>query len=590
MTGGPVLGVVADDFTGATDVAGMLVAAGLRTLLCIGVPQQGALPDPAADAVVVALKTRTVPAPQAVAESLAAWAWLRGAGARRAYFKICSTFDSTARGNIGPVTEALLQALESDFTIACPAFPENGRTVFRGHLFVADQLLSDSGMRDHPLTPMHDSNLVRVMQAQCRAGTRVGLLRYDRLAAGAEATRQAMQALRQQGVQVAIADALHDADLRVLAEACADLPLVVAGSGLALGLPAAYRARGLASLDPQLAAAWPAGGPAAVLAGSCSLATQAQVARWVQAGRPAHRLMPEALLAGPAQAAAAVQEARAAWAREVMARLRRWHAPGLLDRRRRRELAADASSTSACRLEAGAGIERGASRRWHVQLRGAGRAAPGSSPGARRVAPSFRRSACAALRMGPVDLPRRAVDAGAARAMAARCADLSLALKSGNFGAPDFFAAALRMSAEGRPACGDCRCLAARRGLPRRPLALRARLRACDRGQHQRSAARGDAGFLITPTDACLGFLCSRSGLAHVDASGRAGRWRATSASKTLALHRRIYESRARGAVRDPHAQHAPRRVGAGARTPRRRRGLRDERADTCCRRSRLTS
>ena len=432
MTGGPVLGVVADDFTGATDVAGMLVAAGLRTLLCIGVPQQGALPDPAADAVVVALKTRTVPAPQAVAESLAAWAWLRGAGARRAYFKICSTFDSTARGNIGPVTEALLQALESDFTIACPAFPENGRTVFRGHLFVADQLLSDSGMRDHPLTPMHDSNLVRVMQAQCRAGTRVGLLRYDRLAAGAEATRQAMQALRQQGVQVAIADALHDADLRVLAEACADLPLVVAGSGLALGLPAAYRARGLASLDPQLAAAWPAGGPAAVLAGSCSLATQAQVARWVQAGRPAHRLMPEALLAGPAQAAAAVQAA-AAWAGAVLAA---GEAPLVYS-------TADAGALAAVQQHfgvqaAGEGMEA-ALASLALQLRAAGVrrlvVAGGETSGAVVQALGVR-----SLRVGASICP----GVPWTEATEGHGAPLSLALKSGNFGGPGFFEEALR--------------------------------------------------------------------------------------------------------------------------------------------------
>ena len=157
-----ILGVIADDFTGATDVASMLVRAGMRTVQVIGVP---AGPAPDTDAIVVALKTRTVPAADAVAESLAALRWLQAAGMRQCYFKYCSTFDSTPAGNIGPVTDALMNALGADFTIACPAFPENGRTIFRGHLFVGDELLSDSGMRNHPLTPMRDANLVRVLQA-----------------------------------------------------------------------------------------------------------------------------------------------------------------------------------------------------------------------------------------------------------------------------------------------------------------------------------------------------------------------------------------------------------------------------------------
>ena len=160
-TRGITLGVIADDSTGATDVASMLVRAGLRTVQVIGVPQGAVAPEVAqADAVVVALKSRTNPAAEAVADSLAALRWLQGAGARQFYFKVCSTFDSTPAGNIGPVAEALMAALECPQAIVCPAFPENGRTVFRGHLFVGDQLLSDSGMRHHPLTPMTDANLV----------------------------------------------------------------------------------------------------------------------------------------------------------------------------------------------------------------------------------------------------------------------------------------------------------------------------------------------------------------------------------------------------------------------------------------------
>lgn len=157
------LGCIADDFTGATDLANNLVRAGMRVLQTIGVPE-GPL-DVDVDAVVVALKSRTIPAADAVAQSLVALRWLQAAGSRQIYFKYCSTFDSTPQGNIGPVTEALMDALGCDFTIATPAFPDNGRTVFKGHLFVGDVLLSDSGMKDHPLTPMRDANLVRVLQA-----------------------------------------------------------------------------------------------------------------------------------------------------------------------------------------------------------------------------------------------------------------------------------------------------------------------------------------------------------------------------------------------------------------------------------------
>ena len=213
-----VLGVIADDFTGATDVASMLVRAGMRTVQVIGVPDASRR-APDADAVVVALKTRTVPAADAVRESLAALRWLQAAGMRQCYFKYCSTFDSTPAGNIGPVTEALLEALGADFTIACPAFPTNQRTVFKGHLFVGDVLLSDSGMRQHPLTPMTDANLVRVLQAQ--STRRVGLLRYDTLAQGAAAVGARIATLRGEGIGIAIADATSNDDLRVLAAACA---------------------------------------------------------------------------------------------------------------------------------------------------------------------------------------------------------------------------------------------------------------------------------------------------------------------------------------------------------------------------------
>lgn len=288
-----ILGLIADDFTGATDVASMLVRAGMRTVQVIGVPQG---PAPKADAVVVALKSRTVPAAEAVQASLAALRWLQAAGARQFYFKYCSTFDSTAQGNIGPVAEALLEALGSDFTIACPAFPENGRSVFRGHLFVGEELLSDSGMRSHPLTPMTESNLVKVLQAQSQG--RVALVRHDTVAQGEAATRTRFAQLRADGVRLAVADAIDNEDLRTLAAACAEMPLITAGSGLALGLPAVYQARGWIETDAQAAALPAVGGFAAVLSGSCSSATNAQVRHWMDSGQPALQIDALALAEG----------------------------------------------------------------------------------------------------------------------------------------------------------------------------------------------------------------------------------------------------------------------------------------------------
>lgn len=301
-----ILGVIADDFTGATDVASMLVRAGMRTVQVLGVPE-GDLPK--ADAVVIALKTRTIAPADAVAQSLAALKALQSGGARQIYFKYCSTFDSTAEGNIGPVTDALMNALGTDFTIACPAFPENGRTVFRGHLFVGDQLLSDSGMRNHPLTPMTDANLVRVLQAQ--TAQKVGLLRYDHLGNAAGA-RERITALRADGVHIAVADAVSNTDLLTLADACAELPLLTAGSGVALGLPPAYAQRGWFTPSDSAAMLDSVSGPAAVLSGSCSEATNAQVAVWRATGRTALHIDPLALHQGTQTAAGVLAQAHAA--------------------------------------------------------------------------------------------------------------------------------------------------------------------------------------------------------------------------------------------------------------------------------------
>lgn len=284
-----LLGCIADDFTGATDLANNLVRAGMRVVQTNGVPTQPLALD--VDAVVIALKTRTIAPADAIAQSLAALQWLKNAGSHQIYLKYCSTFDSwygadndEKRGNIGPVTEALMDAMGVDFTIATPAFPDNGRTVFKGHLFVGDVLLSESSMKTHPLTPMHDANLVNVMQAQCKR--KVGLIDYRTVAAGSFAIQNRIAELRNQGVGIAIVDAISNEDLMRLGPALADLSLVTAGSGVAIGLPQNFGI-GAAGTSASQAAALPAAkGWQAVVSGSCSQATNAQVSVWKTSGRP----------------------------------------------------------------------------------------------------------------------------------------------------------------------------------------------------------------------------------------------------------------------------------------------------------------
>ena len=292
------LGCIADDFTGATDLANNLVRSGMRVVQTIGVPTTPLAAD--VDAVVVALKSRTVPKAEAITQSLAALKWLQAQGAEgrspQIYFKYCSTFDSTPDGNIGPVTEALMDALGCDFTIATPAFPDNGRTVFKGYLFAGNVLLNESGMQNHPLTPMQDANLVRVMQAQTQR--QVGLIDYKTVAQGASVIRERISALRSEGVGVAIVDATSNADLLLLGPALKDMPLVTAGSGVAIGLPANF------GLRPSLQASQlpAASGLQAVVSGSCSVATNAQVAHFKATGRPALAIDPVSLMNGQSDA------------------------------------------------------------------------------------------------------------------------------------------------------------------------------------------------------------------------------------------------------------------------------------------------
>src|SRR5580704_3278190 len=248
-----LLGAIADDFTGATDLCSMLVRGGMRTVQLIGTPAPGdAVPD--VDAVVVAIKSRTAPVQWAVEQSLMAREWLWRGGARQFFFKYCSTFDSTDQGNIGPVADALIQALGCGFSLHCPAFPTNGRTVYLGYLFVGGTLLSESGMEHHPLTPMTDANLVRVLSRQTD-GT-VGLVAFPMLERGASAVRDAMTRLKEEGRRHAIIDAVTDAHLLAIGEAAERHALLGGGSGVAMGLPGNFRRAGLLS-DAEHAAELP---------------------------------------------------------------------------------------------------------------------------------------------------------------------------------------------------------------------------------------------------------------------------------------------------------------------------------------------
>jgi len=421
-----LLGCIADDFTGATDLANNLVRSGMRTVQTIGIP--GERLQTQVDAVVVALKSRTAPRQEAVEHSLDALHWLKSQGAQQIYFKYCSTFDSTPEGNIGPVTEALLDALEREapgFTIATPAFPDNGRTVFNGYLFVGDVLLHESGMQNHPLTPMKDSNLVRVMQAQCRR--RVGLIDYRAVAKGAVAIRDRIDELRKQGVQIAIVDAISNDDLIKLGPALKGMPLVTAGSGVAIGLPANF------GVAPSNAASElpRASGFRAIVSGSCSAATNRQVRAFSASGGESLRIEP-------------LQVARGS---DVVAEAIGWAAPRLAQRPiliystaepavvKDAQERLGAQRAGALLEQALAEIARGLVERGVSQLVIAGGETAGACVQALEIAQ---------LRIGPQ------IDPGVpwCHAQPTVAPDgLHLALKSGNFGTDDFFGKAFGLLA-----------------------------------------------------------------------------------------------------------------------------------------------
>ncbi|WP_417522540.1 3-oxo-tetronate kinase [Marinovum sp.] len=286
-----VLGCIADDFTGATDLAGLLARSGVRVSLRIGVPSEP--PGDTAAFEVIALKSRTAPVDEALAETRAALRWLQAAGAQRFFWKYCSTFDSTPQGNIGPVAEALMADLGTDQTIYCPAFPENGRSIFMGNLFVGRQPLAESPMKDHPLTPMRDSNLMRLLEPQ--VSKPVGLADRLTVARGPQALQAELAALKAQGVAHVVVDAVANADLEVIAEACRDMPLMTGGSAVAMPLPALYLADGTLSADAPKAEAPALGRGTILLSGSCSAMTNKQVADYTSRGVPAFQLDPLSL-------------------------------------------------------------------------------------------------------------------------------------------------------------------------------------------------------------------------------------------------------------------------------------------------------
>ena len=429
------LGVIGDDFTGSSDIGLMLAGAGgegLATVQYVGVPARPA--DPGVEAGIVALKSRSTPVAEAVGASLDALAWLREQGAETILFKICSTFDSTPDGNIGPVAEALIEAMGTQApVIVCPAFPATGRSVYRGHLFVGDRLLSESGLENHPLNPLTAPDLARWLARQTRGP--VGRVGFETILEGPDAGRAALEAERDAGRQLVVCDAVRDEDLRVLGAAMVrgGFPLAVCGSGLAIGLPDLLRS---ADSGTQGRAWQGVEGPAVALSGSCSRATREQVAAHEAAGAPVRRIDVDEAVTADEGARAAMADALADWAME--------RASGPVP------LLLTSDDPDAVRaVQARHGRERsaeaiealfGALARTLV-ARGAARivSAGGETSGAVVTALGLE-----ALEIGPMIDPgvpavasRTAGDSGDRR--------VALALKSGNFGAPDFFAKAARV-------------------------------------------------------------------------------------------------------------------------------------------------
>lgn len=418
------LGCIADDYTGASDLANTLTRCGLRTVQTIGVPSDD-LKLPEIDAVVVSLKSRSIAAADAVAKSCAAEKWMRGRGAEHVLFKICSTFDSTDAGNIGPVMDALRAESGDAIVLVTPAFPETGRTVYQGNLFVGAVPLNESPLKDHPLNPMHDSNLVRVLTRQSK--TAIGLVDLVAVACGPEAVRGRLADLAKQGVGAAIIDAVFDRDLETIGTVAIGHKLSVGASGIGLGLARALVASGRVTASTGVDTGNAVGGPAACLAGSCSQATLGQIARAEQV-MPVLHLDPEQVIAGSDETRRAL-----AWARERIGK-----GPVLI--------ASSSTPDQVAALQA----RHGRDAAGHAIERAMADLAEGLvQAGVRRLVVAGGETSGAAVdRLGiPGFLVGAEIAAGVPvlRAVGAREGDMLLALKSGNFGGPDFFSDALRL-------------------------------------------------------------------------------------------------------------------------------------------------
>ncbi len=419
---GPAIGVIADDLTGGSDIASTLAAAGARTVLAAGIPETI---DAGADACVIALKTRSCPPGEAVRQSLAALDALLAAGCRQIVFKVCSTFDSTPQGNIGPVAAALLGALQADRTLVCPAFPENGRTLYQGHLFVGDRLISETGMVRHPLTPMTDPDLRRWLSMQ--TDLRVGLLALDEVRGGDGGAARRIAALAADKTPLILADAVSDEDLHALGRLAAQHRLVIGGSGIARGLPANF------GIEPRRAAfadAKEIGGDGLILSGSCSEATLAQIKAWSAHG-PVLRLFRDDIDEKELDA-----ERDVAAALEFAARHK-----GAFSL-----IATSAGPQTVSRLQVRHGRERIAAHCENVLAETAARAI---ADGARRIiAAGGETSGAVCARLGPlVWRIGAAVAPGVPLLVRAQSAaghpPMALILKSGNFGGADFFSKAV---------------------------------------------------------------------------------------------------------------------------------------------------
>ncbi|MFN2459985.1 MAG: 3-oxo-tetronate kinase [Candidatus Velthaea sp.] len=420
---GVLLGAVADDFTGATDLADTLVAAGMRTVQTIGVPSDGV--DADADAVVVALKTRSIDPAEAVAQSLSALEYLERLGTEQIVFKYCSTFDSTPRGNIGPVGDALAERLQQAATVFCPAYPANARTIYAGYLFVGGVPLSESGMRDHPLTPMHDANLVRVLAAQSRR--RVALVGLHHVRGGAPAICAALAGEAAAGPVHLIVDATEDDDLLALGEALEGARLVTGGAGIAPGLAHNFRRHGRLRPAADAVTAPVSGGRAAVLSGSASTATREQIAE-LRAAHPVFDITTAHLndCEGAVEGILAWAEARPAGTPIVISATAE---PDEVRRNQERYGAGEAGRrVEKILARAAAGLTERGVRRFVV--------AGGETAGAVVGELGVRR-----LRIGP------RIATGVPWTVADTRVPLGLALKSGNFGGRDFFVRALAMTA-----------------------------------------------------------------------------------------------------------------------------------------------